>query len=117
MTGAAARGAGGARPVRARAIPREQREASLAAQGMPPGFIRPFVETENAYNAGWRPAGAGRLGGTGGVSKLEPNVEPAARRSTSFYRGRTGGRRGHNGVGPQTGSPRTAVEVQHHSPL
>ncbi|WP_437810142.1 NmrA family NAD(P)-binding protein [Sorangium sp. So ce1078] len=42
-----------ARPVRARAIPRAQWEASLAAQGMPPGFIRPFVEMEDAYNAGW----------------------------------------------------------------
>ncbi|AUX40084.1 uncharacterized protein SOCE26_014810 [Sorangium cellulosum] len=39
--------------VRARAIPREQWEASLAAQGMPPGFIRPFVEMEDVYNAGW----------------------------------------------------------------
>lgn len=41
------------RPVQARAIPRAQWEASLEAQGMPPGFIRPYLEMEDAYNSGW----------------------------------------------------------------
>ena len=41
------------RPVRARAIPRERWEASLAGRGMPPGFIGPFLEREEGYNSGW----------------------------------------------------------------
>ena len=36
------------REVTARAIPREQWEATLEAQGMPPGFIRPYLEMEDA---------------------------------------------------------------------
>ena len=41
------------RQVQARAIPREQWEASLAERGMPPGFISPFLEMEEGYNSGW----------------------------------------------------------------
>ncbi|MBB4639076.1 NmrA family NAD(P)-binding protein [Longimicrobium terrae] len=41
------------RPVRARAVPREEWESGLASRGMPPGFIQPYVEMEDAYNAGW----------------------------------------------------------------
>jgi uncharacterized protein YbjT (DUF2867 family) len=41
------------RPVRARAVPREQWSASLAAQGLPPRAIGPFEEMVDAYNAGW----------------------------------------------------------------
>lgn len=46
------------RPVQARAIPRERWTASLAAQGMPPGFIGPFLEMEDGYNSGWIGFGA-----------------------------------------------------------
>lgn len=41
------------RPVQARAVPREQWADRLTEQGMPPGFIGPFVETEEGYNSGW----------------------------------------------------------------
>ena len=41
------------RTVQARAIPREQWTASLEAQGMPPGFIKPFLEMEDGFNSGW----------------------------------------------------------------
>ncbi len=41
------------RPVQARAIPHEQWTESLVAQGMPPGFIGPFLEMEDGYNSGW----------------------------------------------------------------
>ncbi len=41
------------REVTARAIPREQWEATLETQGTPPGFIRPYLEMEDAYNSGW----------------------------------------------------------------
>jgi hypothetical protein len=41
------------RPVRARSIPREQWTASLEAQGLPPGFIGPFLEMEGGFNSGW----------------------------------------------------------------
>lgn len=41
------------RPVQARAILRERWTESLAAQGMPPGFIGPFLEMEDGYNSGW----------------------------------------------------------------
>ena len=41
------------RPVQARPIPREQWTASMEAQGMPPGFIGPFMEMEDGFNSGW----------------------------------------------------------------
>jgi len=41
------------REVQARAIPREQWAATLEAQGIPPGFIRPYTEMEDAFNSGW----------------------------------------------------------------
>ena len=41
------------RPVQARAIPRERWAERLTEQGMPPGFIGPFVEMEDGYNSGW----------------------------------------------------------------
>lgn len=41
------------RPVRARAIPREQWTASLEAQGMPHGTTGYFEEMEDAFNSGW----------------------------------------------------------------
>ena len=41
------------RPVQARAIPRERWTENLAAQGMPLGFIGPFLEMEDGYNSGW----------------------------------------------------------------
>lgn len=41
------------REVRARAIPRDAWEGGLQARGMPPAFIAPYVEMEDAYNAGW----------------------------------------------------------------
>ena len=55
------------RPVQAKAIPREQWEASLAGRGMPPGFIGPFLEMEQGYNSGWigfGVPGAERVDGT-----------------------------------------------------
>ena len=41
------------RTIQARAIPPEQWTASLEAQGMPPGFIKPFLEMEEGFNSGW----------------------------------------------------------------
>ena len=41
------------RTVKARAIPREQWTASLAAQGMPPRASAPFEEMVDSYNSGW----------------------------------------------------------------
>ena len=40
-------------PVRARSIPRDQWNATLEAQGMPPGFIGPFTEMEDGVISGW----------------------------------------------------------------
>lgn len=50
-----ARGMGAAlgRPVRARAVPRGEWEQTLAARGLPPGFIRPYTEMWDGANAGW----------------------------------------------------------------
>lgn len=41
------------REVTAHAVPRAEWEATLAGRGMPPGFIAPYTEMEDAYNAGW----------------------------------------------------------------
>ena len=41
------------RPVHARAVPREQWTATLAAQGLPPGASAPFEEMVASYNSGW----------------------------------------------------------------
>lgn len=41
------------RPVRARAIPREQWAATLQAMGLPSGTTGPYEEMEDAFNSGW----------------------------------------------------------------
>jgi uncharacterized protein YbjT (DUF2867 family) len=53
------------RRVLARAVPREEWEATLAARGLPPGFILPYTEMWDGCNAGWIAFGV-------------PGTEPAA---------------------------------------
>ena len=66
------------REVRARAIPRDGWEASLAARGMPPDFIRPYLEMEDAYNAGWIDWGVPGTEAVAGTTTRRPGLRAGA---------------------------------------